>query len=68
MSVELFDIDEEPATKLVITIYNDGSDIIPAWWIEILERGYYDIAEIETMLDCFPNIITQLERLVQNFK
>lgn len=68
MSVEIFDIDEEASTKLVIAIYNDGTDIIPSWWVEILEKGYYDIAEIETMLECFPSIMYQLEKLVERLK
>ena len=67
MSVELFDIDEDPSTTLVLTIYNNGVDIIPSWWLEILEQKYYDIEEIKALLDCIPNIVKQLEKVLEHF-
>jgi hypothetical protein len=67
MSVELFDVDEDPSTTLVLAIYNDGRDIIPCWWLEILEQKYYDIEEIKALLDCIPNVVKQLEKVLEHF-
>ena len=67
MPVEIFDEEMEPTTKLNVAVYNDKGIITPAWWLEIQERGYYDMAEINAILDCIPNIIDQLTRLMEYF-
>jgi len=68
MPVELFNIDEDPSTTLVIAIYNDGNDIIPSWWLEMIDRDYYDIQEMQAVLDCIPGIVSRLEQFVEKFK
>lgn len=68
MSVEKFETDQDPSTTLVIAVYNDGTDIIPSWWLEILEQQYYDVAEIEAMLDVIPGIVSRLEEFVEKCK
>jgi hypothetical protein len=67
MPVEIFDEEIEPTTKLNVAVYSDKGIITPAWWLEIQDRGYYDIAEINAILDCIPNIMDQLTRLVEHF-
>ena len=68
MSVEKFETDQDPSTTLVIAVYNDGTDIIPSWWLEILEQKYKHIAEIEAMLDVIPGIVSRLEEFVERCK
>lgn len=69
MPVEIFNSEETPDTMISIAIYNNNGEIIPSWWISIKNsnRDYYDLDEIRAVIECIPNITTQLQKLVDYF-
>lgn len=68
MAVEIFDEEAEPSTSLHIAIYNVKGSLVPSWWMEIPDEGWYDVAEMETILDCLPSIQIAIEKMVEHLK
>jgi hypothetical protein len=65
MSVEMFDNNLDPSTRLTIDVYNKNGDIVPSWWIQIVRTDHYDVNEIRMLIDSMSSISKQLEKVIE---
>lgn len=71
MAVEIFDEDAVPSTSIHIVVYNNKNHLIPSWWLELPvsdDDDFYNLNEIQSILNCLPSIKKQLESILEYFE